>query len=235
MAEERIDPREQRESLSVKEYAEARKADAEAARYAAEARYHTALAEQEELKLRGERREEEERLLGDKYYHLYTFGGEIGENSVNTCIRQLTNWVRKAGTAPLKIEIIFHSPGGEVIAGMALFDFIRSLRSQGHHITTTAMGMAASMAGILLQAGDVRVMGREAWVLIHEIQFGAMGSMGEVEDRTEHAKRIQRRILSIFAERCNLSVRTLARRWKRKDWWLSSDECLKYGFVDEVR
>jgi ATP-dependent protease ClpP protease subunit len=94
--------------------------------------------------------------------------------------------------------------------------------------------MAASMAGILLQAGDERVMGKETWVLLHEASFLAAGKIGEVDDTVEWVKKVQKRILAIFAGRSNLSRSQIERRWKRKDWWLSSTDCLKHGFVDKV-
>jgi len=232
-----------RESLSEKERAQARKADAEAERFRAEtlkfqaeARSAAAYAETAELDLADKRREHAEKLTDDKFYHIYQFHESVAAHSVNKCMDQLTEWVRLAPEGDrLTIEIVFHSPGGEIINGMALFDFIRMLRAEGHTVNTMALGMAASMAGILLQAGSRRIMGREAWVLIHEAQFGAIGTTGQVEDTVEWVKMMHKRILNIFAERSNLTVRQLAKRWKRKDWWLDSSECLKYRLVDEVR
>src|SRR5574341_658348 len=117
---------------------------------------------------------------------------------------------------------------------MALWDFLLELRQRGHKLTTVARGYAASMAGILLQAGDERVIGPESWLLIHEASFGVVGSYGEVEDRVEWVKKIQARILDIFASRSKLSRSQIKRRWHRKDWWLDSDEALKLGFVDRI-
>ena len=229
-----FEPTDQRESLSEMERAQARMFDARAARFMAEAKVHDIEAASKQLDLDDKVRTERKKLTADEFHHVYQFSGDVSANSVNTCMRQLQTWVREADK-PCDIELIFHSPGGSVIDGMALFDFIRSLQAQGHCVTTVALGMAASMAGILLQAGNTRVMGREAWVLIHEASFGASGSMGAVEDTVEWVKMIQKRILNIFAERSNLSAKAIGRRWKRKNWWLSSDDCVKYGFVDEVR
>ena len=133
------------------------------------------------------------------------------------------------------IEISFNSPGGEIISGMAMFDFIQELRGKGHFVTTSTRGMAASMAGILLQAGEHRVMARQSWLLIHEASFGASGSMGSVEDTVDWVKRIQKRIVQIFAERSNVTATFINKNWKRKDWWISSEEALKWGFVDAIR
>jgi ATP-dependent Clp protease protease subunit len=147
-------------------------------------------------------------------------------------MERLAYWSRtEPGCA---IELIFTSPGGSVIDGMALFDFIQQLRRAGHFITTRALGWAASMAGILLQAGDKRVMAKESYVLIHEISTGAVGKIGEIEDEVKFVKKIQGRILDIFAARANVKREYFAKHWKRQDWWLDSDEALKIGIIDEV-
>lgn len=196
-----------------------------------------------------EREEEAERRAKDnKYFRIYHFANSVSEGSVAACIRQLDVWTRgPEGEGHDPIEIIFTSPGGEIISGFVLFDYIQAIRAKGFHVTTGTYGMAASMAGILLQAGDVRWIGREAWLLIHQAQFGAMGTMGQVEDQVEWIKRIQKRILGIFASRASarrgsryhgketLVLKKIEKNWQRKDWWLSSDDCLEWGFVDEIR
>jgi len=133
------------------------------------------------------------------------------------------------------IEVQFNSPGGSMVAGFALWDHIQTIKSQGHRVTTSTIGVAASMAGVLLQAGDHRIMGRESWLLIHQGSMGAIGKMGDIDDTVDWAKRMQERILQIFASRCSLGVEEIRSRWDRKDWWQSSDEALELGFVDELR
>ena len=203
-----------------------------------------------------EERHEEELLTADRYNYTYSFTQQVGPSSVRECINQLTEWVRRSSTAAEKppIQVIFDSPGGSVIDGMHLWDFLNWVRSQGHHLTTVAFGMAASMAGILLQAGDTRVLGRESYLLIHEVSFGAGGKIGEVEDEVKFIRKIQSRVLDIFAEKAadalirrgdrlmeNRAAVIKERRakvdknWKRQDWWLDSSECLEFGLVDEVR
>ena len=180
-------------------------------------------------------RDEQDALASDRYHHSYQFVSAVNDNSVANCIDRLMRWDRQEPECPM--EIIFNSPGGSVIAGMALFDFIAALSLRGggsHQITTLGLGYAASMAGILLQAGDKRRMGKQAWVLIHEISFSAIGKIGEVEDTTEWAKRICKRVVDIFAERSHMKKSYIEAHWKRKDWWISSEECLKLGIVDEV-
>lgn len=178
------------------------------------------------------KRAEADELAADRHHHIYTFNRDVTENSVRECINALTNWMRK--NPGCDIEIIFNSNGGSIVDGFALYDFIQLLRSRGHKVTTSALGMAASMAGILLQAGDVRLMGRQAWLMIHEASFGSYGKIGEVEDTVEWVKKVQERILDIFADRSNLSKVQLKKKWTRKDWWISADEALELGLIDGV-
>jgi len=172
--------------------------------------------------------------LADNVHHrVYLFSGAVAESSVKSCIRQLTEWHRLFPNEPM--ELVFTSPGGAIIDGLALYDYIQSLRRAGHHITTSTLGMAASMAGILLQAGDTRVMSPESWLLIHEAAFGVGGKIGEVEDTVAWVKKIQERILTIFASRSHMTRSQLKNKWLRKDWWIDSDEALKLGLIDEIR
>ena len=95
--------------------------------------------------------------------------------------------------------------------------------------------MAASMAGILLQAGDTRWIGQQAWLMIHRAAFGAYGKTFEIEDEVKFVKRIEERILDIFTSRSKLTRNRIKRNWERKDWWISAEEALELGLIDDVR
>lgn len=209
------------------------KLEAEAAHSTQLARKTLAEADFYEVNARQQLRLEEDVLAGDRFHHIYTLNESVNARSSQNAIEALALWHR---TDPkCEIEFIINSPGGSVIEGMALFDYLTMLRRAGHKITTTTLGMAASMGGILLQAGDHRVMGKEAYILIHEVAFGAGGKIGEVEDSVAFSKMIQKRILDILSSRSTMTAKQIDAKWKRKDWWLDSDEALKLGFVDEVR
>lgn len=170
---------------------------------------------------------------GDSRNHVYKFSGPVRAESVASCQDHLSRWARM--DPGCDIEIVFNSPGGSVFDGMALFDFLQYIRSEGHHLTTTARGMAASMGGILLQAGDKRVIGAESYVLIHEIATMTGGKLSDIEDEVAFMKRISERVLKIFESRSNLTAAQIKRKWNKKDWWIDSAECLRLGLVDEVR
>lgn len=215
-----------KEAETRKAQAEARKIEAEASK--AEYESHKASIDYEKA-VRNRMKE----LAVDEENHLYRFSGTVNNLSVERCMAKLTEWSRI--DSKCDIEIVFFSPGGSIIDGFELFDFIEGLRSAGHHITTGSLGMAASMAGVLLQAGNHRWIGHQSWMMIHRAAFGAIGKTFEVEDEVKFVKRMEERILDIFVSRSKLAGSKIKRNWDRKDWWINADECVKLGLVDEIR
>jgi ATP-dependent Clp endopeptidase proteolytic subunit ClpP len=217
--------------------AEAEKALAEAAYHKAQARKAEAEARKAELDLVAAEEKEQARLKSDDQLRLYQFNEQVSAGSVGKCMSQLRLWDRL--DPECDIEIIFNSPGGSVIDGMALLDLIVRMSKRGggkHLITVGAQGYAASMAGILLQSGDVRWLGRQSYLMIHEVSAGASGKIGEIKDEVKFLDAICARVVDIFVERSGkISKKTFINKWTRQDWWLLSDEALKLGFVDEVR
>lgn len=224
-------PEEQKANAARME-AEAAKFAAETRKALAEAQAAEADAEQAAMRLRKAEEDERARLADDDHNRLYRFSGAVSEGSVKACVSKLVQWHRL--DPDCGISIVLDSPGGSIIDGFHLFDTILWLREKGHKVTTIGQGMAASMAGVLLQAGDHRVMTRQATLLIHEASFAALGSFGQVEDQVKFVEKLQDRILTIFADRSNLSKAQIRNRWKRRNWWMLADEALKLGFVDAV-
>jgi ATP-dependent Clp endopeptidase proteolytic subunit ClpP len=234
MSKENKDLKNQAPERTLQEIqADVEKTIAETNKINAETRKAEADALKAEIEARAAQRKRSREKATDEENHLYRFSGEVSKASVTTCMKKLTEWSRL--DPKCDIEIVFASPGGEIISGFELFDFIQSLRNSGHKITTGSLGYAASMAGILLQAGDVRWIGHQAWVMIHRAAFGAYGKTFEVEDEVELVKRIEERCLDIFVSRSRLTKQKIKRNWDRKDWWLSADECLELELVDQVR
>jgi ATP-dependent Clp endopeptidase proteolytic subunit ClpP len=207
-------------------------AEAEAQKFLAEAAQAVTETRSAQLMVDKIEREERERLAGNRYHLTYVFSDAVNSGSVAACMTQFDIWHR---TQPgCEVTLIFNCPGGGVIDGMALYDYLMQFRARGHKLNTVAMGYAASMAGILLQAGEDRQMGREAYILIHEVSFGVAGKIGEVEDEVKFVKMVQKRVLDIFADRAKVSRGYIAQRWRRKDWWLDSVTAQKLGIVDTV-
>jgi ATP-dependent Clp endopeptidase proteolytic subunit ClpP len=222
--------------------AEAEKSVAEAEKAIAEARKTRIEADALDLSLTKAKydadRETEKRkaeLADNKFHHVYIFDQQVNEASVKACTKQLAAWERGSDDEkPITVQLVINSPGGDVVEGFALIDYIRGMQTRGHTVNTVAYGMAASMGGVLLQVGNSRIMGQNAVLLIHEAQFGAVGSYGEIEDRVKLVNIFHDRILNLFADRAHVSKAFIKRNWNRKDWWLGAETALKHGFVDEV-
>ena len=164
--------------------------------------------------------------------HVYTFYSAVDAESVRECMAELGHWSRRDHGTP--ITVIFNSPGGSVLDGLALFDYLRQLRSAGHHVTTVALGRAASMGAVLLQAGDHRVIGENAFLLVHEVSHLSAGKVSEMEDNVEFTRRLQKRLLAILSSRSAMTEAQIARRWARKEWWLDAAEAVELGLADAV-
>lgn len=218
--------------LRLKE-AEIKKVEAEARRIEAEALKAGYEANKARLEFEKSDSLRKKELSLDEENCVYRFYGYIFEDTVRSCINRLTEWSRMYPKRD--IEIIFSSGGGSIIHGFELFDFIQDLKSKGHKITTGSLGMAASMAGVLLQAGDVRWIGHQSWMMIHRAAFGAIGKTFEIEDEVKFIKRIESRILDIFTQRSGLTKAKIQKNWDRKDWWINADECKDLQLVDEIR
>lgn len=204
------------------------------------ARGTAAQADVLEIEAERTRRTESKLLRSDEFFKVYRFTDEVSEKSVKNCISQFDQWTRSAPD-PVTIDLLIDSPGGSIFDGFHLIDYINWLHSEGHTVNTTAFGMAASMAGVLLQAGKERAMGANALVLIHEASFSTYGQMGHVEDMVKMVELMHDQILSLFADRSKssgcarpLTKKQFAAGWRRKDWWLPSDQCLTHGIVDKV-
>jgi ATP-dependent Clp protease protease subunit len=184
------------------------------------------------LELASLRRRERDVVADPSEAHVYTFYSAVDAESVQACMAELGQWSRRDPGSP--ITVIFNSPGGAVLDGLALFDYLRRLRSTGHFVTTMALGRAASMGAVLLQAGDHRVVGENAFLLIHEVSNHTTGKVSEMEDGVEFTRRLQKRLLAILAGRSSLSEQQIARRWTRNEWWVDATEAVTLGLADEV-
>ena len=214
---------------------ETAKIDAEISKSKLETRHGKLLIEEQELNMETVRRMHREEDAKDYWNHRYVFSQRVNEESAAALIYSLTKWSR---TAPkCDMEIVINSPGGSIVSGFAIVDFLQALRDDGHKIRTHAIGMAASMGAVLLQAGSVRSMGANSVLLIHQGSLGAVGSYGEVEDQMKLMEMFHDRILDLFVDRAQGKVTRayLKKNWQRRDWWIKADEALKLGLVDEVR
>lgn len=213
--------------------AEAAKLNFEAARADFEARAAGHAAEQVEIARDREAHRRRVELSSDSYHGVYRLVGGISDSSVGAARDSIVTW-RRLNPEAREFKVVICSPGGDVVAGVSLFDVIRTLSADGVHVTTVADGITASMGAILTQAGDTRIIMPNASFMLHEAAFFAGGKTSEVEDRADWVRMIEDRFAAIIAERSTLSAKQLKNRWSRKDWWMLAEEALRHQFFDRL-
>lgn len=171
----------------------------------------------------------------DDMNRVYRFRDTIHRKSVQKCVKRLALWDREEDNAPW--TIVLNSPGGYTEDGFELFDDIvsYSLRGGGNHeVTIKVRGEACSMAPILLQAADKRVMGANALIMLHEASSGLYGSYGDHLDTTDMLQKMTERFIEILADRSSVDERIWLSNVHRKDWWLDAEQALLWRLVDEI-
>ena len=226
-----------------------KKFEAETRRAIAQAVYDEYNAEAMRINTEAAQRHEKVLLSANHLHHVYEFSTGVYDEPVDACLSQMAVWDRNDPNCPM--HIIIDSPGGSIIAGMHLFDQISAYSKRpwdtdpkradvpkGTHDTTiTVRGYAASMAGILLQIADTRIIGPESYLMIHEASTLTHGKIGEIKDEVEFMDKISDRVCDIFVRRANpakMNAKKFKALWDRKDVWLTSSEALDYGFVDKI-
>lgn len=128
------------------------------------------------------------------------------------------------------IKIYIDSPGGSVVDGLAIHDVMMTCK---HHIEVLCIGMAASMAAVILSAGDRRLCTPQSEIMIHQPLGGAKGQATEILIAAEHIKATKLRLNTILSENTGKSLDTIAADTDR-DNYMTAEEALEYGLIDEI-
>ena len=125
-----------------------------------------------------------------------------------------------------------NSPGGSVTAGMAIYDTMNYIKCD---VSTTCIGMAASMGAFLLSSGakGKRYALPNAEIMIHQPLGGAQGQATEIQIAAEHILKTKKKLNEILAENSGQPVEVVEKDTDR-DNWMSADEAKDYGLVDQV-
>jgi len=130
------------------------------------------------------------------------------------------------------IEVYINSPGGDVMAGLAIYDTMRHIKPD---IATTCVGMAASMGAVLLSGGTKgkRAALPNSRIMIHQGSAGTQGTPKDMEIYMRLVMSFQDRLTSILAENCDREYSQVSRDIDR-DYWMTSQEGVDYGIIDQV-
>ncbi len=167
------------------------------------------------------------RLLNDRIIFL---GEEISSVSANLVVAQLLHL--ESQDAEKDISLYINSPGGEVYSGLAILDTMNFIKPQ---VSTICVGMAASMAAVLLSAGakGKRFCLPHSKVMIHQPSGGAQGQQTEIEIVAEEIKKTRRELNQILSDASGQPIEKVQADTER-DNYLTAAEALDYGLIDRI-
>ena len=167
------------------------------------------------------------RLMMDRIIFL---GTAIDDYTANTIQAQLL-YLDTADPGK-DISIYINSPGGSVYAGYGIYDTMQFISSR---VSTICTGMAASMAAVLLVAGEKgkRMALKHSRVMIHQPLGGAQGQASDIEITAREIMKIKKEIYTIISEHSGQSYEKVLQDGDR-DFWMNSEEAKEYGMVDEI-
>ena len=130
------------------------------------------------------------------------------------------------------ISLYINSPGGEVYAGLGIYDTMQTIASDVHTINT---GLAASMASILLAAGTKgkRSALPHSRVMIHQPMGGASGQASDIEITAREILKLKDELYQSLAEHTGKTFKQIVKDADR-DYWMTSKDALEYGMIDEI-
>ncbi|NKZ08430.1 ClpP family protease [Actinomadura latina] len=167
------------------------------------------------------------RLLRER---ILVLGDEVEDHIANRLCGQLL--LLSAEDPRRDISLYINSPGGSVLAGLAIYDTMRLIPND---VSTLAMGLAASMGQFLLCAGTPgkRFALPHAQILMHQGSAGLAGTAADVEIYAGQLRRVSGIMTALTAEHTGQTAEAIARDGLR-DRWFSAQEALDYGMIDHI-
>ncbi len=166
------------------------------------------------------------RLLKDRIIFI---SGEIDDELANAVIGQLLFLDSKSND---DINLYINSPGGSITAGMAIYDTMNFIKSD---VSTICVGMAASMASVLLASGakGKRYILPNSEVMIHQPLGGVNGQATEIKIVADRILYLRNKLNLILADKTGKDISIIEKDTER-DHYLTANETLEYGLVDDI-
>lgn len=167
------------------------------------------------------------RLMMDRIIFL---GSEINDYVANVIQAQLL--FLDTSDPGKDIFIYLNSPGGSVYAGLGIYDTMQYINSD---VATICTGMAASMAAVLLVAGEKgkRSALKHSRVMIHQPMGGMQGQASDMEITVREIQKLKSELYQIIADHSGNTYDKIADDSDR-DYWMNSQEALEYGMIDKI-
>jgi ATP-dependent Clp protease protease subunit len=130
------------------------------------------------------------------------------------------------------LQIYINSPGGSVYAGLGIYDTMQFVKPD---VATICTGIAASMAAVLLCAGEKgkRSALTHSRVMIHQVSSGTQGQLTDMQIALRETIRVKEELYNVIAKHSGQTLEQVEKDSDR-DYWMRSQEALEYGMIDEV-
>ncbi|MEA1909856.1 MAG: ATP-dependent Clp endopeptidase proteolytic subunit ClpP [Patescibacteria group bacterium] len=167
------------------------------------------------------------RLLKDRIVFL---GDAIDDNVANLVIAQML--FLESEDPKKDIHLYINSPGGSVTAGLAIYDTMQYIKCD---VSTMCVGMAASMAAVLLAAGKEgkRLALPHSRVMIHQLMGGAQGQATDIDIQAKEILRIKEILNDVLSRHTGQPIDKVDKDTDR-DYYMSPGEAKEYGVIDEI-
>ncbi len=167
------------------------------------------------------------RLLKDRIIFL---GEEVNETTASLVVAQLL--FLESEDPGKDIQFYINSPGGSVTAGMAIYDTMQYIKCD---VSTTCIGMAASMGAFLLAGGakGKRYALPNAEIMIHQPLGGAQGQATEIKIVADHILKTREKLNTILSQNTGKPLDVIERDTER-DNYMTAAQAVEYGLIDSV-
>lgn len=198
------------------------------------------LAETARIALSKEVRRDQWEKAGENFHRIGHLTEEISHENVSAWIDVLSRWDRidaeeeqQSGIVAQPYRLILCSPGGDIIPGMKFYSFLKGL-TERRPIWIVASGLCASMATVIHQAGTRRLIEKGCSYLIHEATAVMGGRTDKIMDTAGWLTGLNDKVREFLAEKSKLTADEIKVKSDRREWWLSAEEAVEYGFADEI-
>ena len=155
--------------------------------------------------------------------------GEINEESAAEIISQL---MYLDGRSSEPVTLYISSPGGSVMSGMAIYDYIGVMQSQ---VNTVCIGQAASMGAILFLAGEERMILPHSRIMIHDPYLGGSGTQKplEMQEQLDRLMELRNILAGVIVSRTGMSRKHVLKLTK-KDTYFNAGQALREGLATQI-
>lgn len=176
---------------------------------------------------------------GERQYDIYSrllkdrivwITGEVEDAGMNNAAASLLFLNNQDESLPIYLYI--NSPGGSVHAGEVLINVMKHIKAP---VYTICVGMAASMGAVILSCGEKghRYCMPYSDVMLHQVSSGTSGNIQDQRVSLEYSEKLNSRLMTLLAYNCGKTYKQIIKDTNR-DLWLSAEEAVKYGIVDQI-